>query len=138
MMNAVLADIKERLPNFMIIWSHIFKHACWSNVVANLKGEKCRHRINCSIAIFILKKLNGKAIGYPDTCIYSNKRRLNRLDWVHLIDLGTGVFMGTTKRALKNKITQQFENYLSVNRLCLLYLYIFNSILYTSVAILRN
>lgn len=44
MMNAVLADIKERLPNFMIIWSHIFKHAYWSNVVANLKGKKCRHR----------------------------------------------------------------------------------------------
>lgn len=39
MMNAVLADIKERLPNFMISWSHIFKHAYWSNVVANLKGK---------------------------------------------------------------------------------------------------
>lgn len=106
MMNAVLADIKERLPNFMIIWSHIFKHAYWSNVVANLKGKKCRHRINRSIAIFILKKLNGKAIGYPDTCISSNKRRLNRLDGVHLTDLGTDVFMGTTKRALKNIITE--------------------------------
>lgn len=102
MMNAVLADIKERLPNFMIIWSHIFKHAYWSNVVANLKGKKCRHRINRSIAIYILKKLNGKAIGYPDTCISSNKRRLNRLDGVHLTDLGTDVFMGTTIEKYNN------------------------------------
>lgn len=39
-------------------------------------------------------------------CISSNKRRLNRLDGVHLTDLGTGVFMGTTKRALKNILSE--------------------------------
>lgn len=104
MMNVVLVDIKEWLLNFMIIWFYIFKYVCWLNVVVNLKGEKCWYRINCLIVIFILKKLNGKVIGYLDICIYLNKRCLNCLDGVYLIDLGIGVFMGIIKRVLKNKI----------------------------------
>lgn len=78
MMKAVLAEIKERLPNSMIIWSYILQRRHWSNVVANLEGEKCRRRINSSIATFILKKLGERAIGYPD--ISANQGNLYRLD----------------------------------------------------------
>lgn len=85
MMKYVLAEIKERLTKSMIIWSHILHCRHWSNVVANLEGEKCRRRINSSIATFILKKLGGRAIGYP--YIAANQRNLYRLDGVHLTDL---------------------------------------------------
>lgn len=38
MMKAVLVEIKERLPNSMIIWFHILQRRHWSNVIANLEG----------------------------------------------------------------------------------------------------
>lgn len=75
-----LPEIKERLPNSVIIWSHIFKRKHRFNAVASLEGEKCWGRINSSIATFILKKLGWWAIGFPDTFIPANQRHLYRSD----------------------------------------------------------
>lgn len=72
--------------------------------VANLEEEKCRRRINSSIATFILKKLGWRAIGYPDISV--NQRNLYRLDGVYLTDLGNYVFISTIKGVLKNILSE--------------------------------
>lgn len=58
---AVLAEIKRAITKLHDYWFHIhvLQRRHWSNVVANLEAEKCRRRINSSIASFILKKLGG-------------------------------------------------------------------------------
>lgn len=104
MMKAVLVEIKERLPNSMIIWFHILQRRHWSNVIANLEGGKCRRRIHSSIATFILKKLGGSAIGYSD--ISASQGNLFRYDWAHLTDFGNTVFIGTIKGVLKHILSE--------------------------------
>ncbi|XP_062608578.1 uncharacterized protein LOC134270354 isoform X1 [Saccostrea cucullata] len=108
MIKANLAKIKERLPNCIIIWSHILQRRNWSNVVANTEGEKCRRRINSSVASFVLNKLNGAAIKYPD--ITANQRNLFRSDGVHMTDLGNDLFINTVKGALKRFLSCKFQN----------------------------
>lgn len=104
MMKAVLAEIKERLPNSMIIWFHILQRRNWSNVIANLEGGKCRRRIHSSIATFILEKLGGSAIGYSD--ISANQGNLFRYEWAYLTDFGNTVFIGIIKGVLKHILSE--------------------------------
>lgn len=81
MMKAVLVEIKERLPNSMIIWFHILQRRHWSNVIANLEGGKCRRRIRIYLQV-------------------------KEIYFAHLTDFGKTVFIGTIKGVLKHILSE--------------------------------
>lgn len=65
-MKLTLSQIADFLPNTLIVWSHILPRSNWRQSLSTIEGENSRRRINSAIATFVLKKLNGASIKYPD------------------------------------------------------------------------
>ncbi|XP_052711628.1 uncharacterized protein LOC128185949 isoform X4 [Crassostrea angulata] len=99
----------DLLPNTLIVWSHILPRSNWRQSLSTIEGENSRRRINSAIATFVLKKLNGASIKYPD--IQITQKRLCRLDGVHLSDLGNNIYINSLKNAIVQFVTSSSRTY---------------------------
>ncbi|XP_052693347.1 uncharacterized protein LOC128171593 isoform X1 [Crassostrea angulata] len=102
-MKLTLSQKADLLPNTLIVWSHILPRSNWRQSLSTIEGENSRRRINSAIATFVLKKLNGASIKYPDIKI--TQKRLFRLDGVHLSDLGNNIYINSLKNAIVQFVT---------------------------------
>lgn len=96
-MKYIVVKLHELLPKTVIVWSHILPRRNWIHSLSNSEGEKCRRRINSSLATFVLK-MGGASIKYPD--IVDSHKSLFRSDGVHLSDLGNSIFVNSLKNAI--------------------------------------
>uniref|UniRef100_A0A8W8IPF9 SGNH hydrolase-type esterase domain-containing protein n=1 Tax=Magallana gigas TaxID=29159 RepID=A0A8W8IPF9_MAGGI len=101
--------VSNLLPNTLIVWSHILPRSNWRQSLSTIEGENSRRRINSAIATFVLKKLNGASIKYPD--IQITQKRLFRLDGVHLSDLGNNIYINSLKNAIVQFVTSSSRTY---------------------------
>lgn len=108
-MKLTLSQIADLLPNTLIVWSHILPRSNWRQSLSTIEGENSRRRINSAIATFVLKKLNGASIKYPD--IQITQKRLFRLDGVHLSDLGNNIYINSLKNAIVQFVTSSSRTY---------------------------
>eukprot|EP00105_Crassostrea_gigas_P006364 XP_011420273.1 PREDICTED: uncharacterized protein LOC105323025 isoform X2 [Crassostrea gigas] len=108
-MKLTLSQIADLLPNTLIVWSHILPRSNWRQSLSTNEGENSRRRINSAIATFVLKKLNGASIKYPD--IQITQKRLFRLDGVHLSDLGNNIYINSLKNAIVQFVTSSSRTY---------------------------
>nr|XP_034337095.1 uncharacterized protein LOC117692654 [Crassostrea gigas] len=108
-MKLTLSQIADLLPNTLIVWSHILPRSNWRQSLSTIEGENSRRRINSAIATFVLKKLNGASIKYPD--IHITQKRLFRLDGVHLSDLGNNIYINSLKNAIVQFVTSSSRTY---------------------------
>ncbi|XP_034330884.2 uncharacterized protein [Magallana gigas] len=108
-MKLTLSKIADLLPNTVIVWSHILPRSNWRQSLSTIEGENSRRRINSAIATFVLKKLNGASIKYPD--IQITQKRLFRLDGVHLSDLGNNIYINSLKNAIVHFVTSSSRTY---------------------------
>ncbi|XP_052711627.1 uncharacterized protein LOC128185949 isoform X3 [Crassostrea angulata] len=108
-MKLTLSQIADLLPNTLIVWSHILPRSNWRQSLSTIEGENSRRRINSAIATFVLKKLNGASIKYPD--IQITQKRLCRLDGVHLSDLGNNIYINSLKNAIVQFVTSSSRTY---------------------------
>ncbi|XP_065945056.1 uncharacterized protein [Magallana gigas] len=108
-MKLTLSQIADVLPNTLIVWSHILPRSNWRQSLSTIEGENSRRRINSAIATFVLKKLNGASIKYPD--IQITQKRLFRLDGVHLSDLGNNIYINSLKNAIVQFVTSSSRTY---------------------------
>ena len=89
--------IHNKLPKAIIIWSQILPRFCWrysSNLIAM---EKCRYRLNNSIASYVLR-LGGRYIRYQEIkavdIVLQN-------DGVHLTNLANELFLNSVQGGLE-------------------------------------
>ncbi|XP_052716736.1 uncharacterized protein LOC128189245 isoform X1 [Crassostrea angulata] len=108
-MKLTLSQIADLLPNTLIVWSHILPRSNWRQSLSTIEGENSRRRINSAIATFVLKKLNGASIKYPD--IQITQKRLFRLDGVHLSDLDNNIYINSLKNAIVQFVTSSSRTY---------------------------
>ncbi|XP_052719751.1 uncharacterized protein LOC128191625 isoform X1 [Crassostrea angulata] len=108
-MKLTLSQIADLLPNTLIVWSHILPRSNWRQSLSTIEGENSRRRINSAIATFVLKKLNGASIKYPD--IHITQKRLFRLDGVHLSDLSNNIYINSLKNAIVQFVTSSSRTY---------------------------
>lgn len=108
-MKLTLSQIADLLPNTLIVWSHILPRSNWRQSLSTIEGENSRRRINSAIATFVLKKLNGASIKYPDNQL--TQKRLFRLDGVHLSDLGNNIYINSLKNAIVQFVTSSSRTY---------------------------
>lgn len=101
-MKSLLASIHRKLPNTLLVWSNILPRKYWRYMISSEAAEKSRKRINNSIGCFVVQKLNGALIRYPDIRIDQPKLFL---DCVHLSDLGNSIFTTTIQTALSKFLT---------------------------------
>jgi len=57
--------LQKKLPNTVIVWSQLLPRCFWRYSPNKVAMEKCRLRINSSVASFLLKR-GGCYIRYPD------------------------------------------------------------------------
>ena len=89
--------IHNKLPNAIIIWSQILPRFCWrysSNLIAM---EKCRYRVNNSIASYVLR-LGGRYIRYQEIKVVDI---VLQNDGVHLTNLANELFLNSVQGGLE-------------------------------------
>nr|XP_034303470.1 uncharacterized protein LOC117681729 isoform X2 [Crassostrea gigas] len=97
-MKLTVSKITRLLPKTIIVWSHILPRRNRSLCLSNKDGENWRTRLNSALATFVVKKVCGASIKYPD--ILSTQGTLFRKDGIHLSDLGNELFVTSLKNAL--------------------------------------
>lgn len=89
--------LQKKLPNTVVIWSQVLSRCSWRYSPNKLAMEKCRLRINSSVASFVLKR-GGCYIRYPDI----KPTQSSMLpDGVHLTDVGNNIYLNTLAGALE-------------------------------------
>ncbi|XP_062607999.1 uncharacterized protein LOC134269810 [Saccostrea cucullata] len=96
-MKSTIVNISQLMPKTVIVWSHILPRSNWTLCLSNNDGENWR-RINSALATFVVKKMCGASIKYPD--ILKRHVALFRKDGVHLSDLGNDLFVNSLRNAL--------------------------------------
>ena len=89
--------IHNKLPNAIIIPSQIFPRFCWRYTSNLIAMEKCRYRLNNSIASYVLR-LGGRYMRYPEikaTDIFLQN------DGVHLTNLENEVLLNSVQGVLE-------------------------------------
>lgn len=100
-LKSILRWVTRVLPNTIIIWSQVLPRITW-RYSSNLSAmEKCRYRINNTIASYILNN-GGCYVRYPD--IRANHTFLTA-DGVHLTEIGNSVFLNTLQGAIEHFMT---------------------------------
>ncbi|XP_062574087.1 uncharacterized protein LOC134235928 [Saccostrea cucullata] len=97
-MKSTIVNISQLMPKTVIVWSHILPRSNWTLCLSNNDGENWRRRINSALATFVVKKMCGASIKYPD--ILKRHVALFRKDGVHLSDLGNDLFVNSLRYAL--------------------------------------
>lgn len=88
--------VSEKLPHASLVFSQILPRSKWRYSKNNEKMEKCRLRLNSTVAAFLINK-GGYYIHYPD--IKPTTTFLE--DGVHLTDLGSEVFLNIIQGAIE-------------------------------------
>ena len=93
----VLYWSRSCLPSSMLAWSQILPRLKW-RYSENLRAmNRCRNRVNSSIASFLMKKY-GCYIRYPE--IKANEKLYE--DGVHLSSLGNEIFLNTLQGGIES------------------------------------
>ena len=93
---SIISWIQHEMPNTLLVWSQILPRNAWRYSESRKAMEKCRYRLNNSIATFVLNQ-GGAYIRYPE--ILSDKNLLST-DGVHLTTLGTNILLNTLRGGL--------------------------------------
>lgn len=105
-LKAVLSSVARLLLHTLLIWSQILPRLKWRYSDNNTAMDRCRLRLNSSIASHILK-LGGKYIRYPDI---TPRSELLSSDLVHLTPLGNDIFLNIMQGALEYFLTRPASN----------------------------
>ena len=97
---SIMTWLQQELPNTLLVWSQILPRNNWRYSESPKAMEKCRYRLNNSIATFVLN-LGGGYIRYPE--ILSDKNLIGS-DGVHLTTLGTNILLNTLRGGLDHFI----------------------------------
>lgn len=101
----ILRSIKRKMPDTIIIWSQILPRSSY-RYSDNIKAmEKCRYRINNSIAKFVLT-MGGKYIRHPD--LFQNRSYLYEKDGVHPTKLGYELFLKDIQGGIEQFVSQPY------------------------------
>jgi len=93
-----LRTIQRKLPNTIIVWSQILPRRSYRFSTNNKAMEKCRYRLNNSIAKFVLEKMGGRYIRHPELF---RSWSLFEDDGVHLTSCGNNLFLNDLQGGLE-------------------------------------
>ena len=93
-----LRTIQRKLPNTIIVRSQILPRRSYRFSTNNKAMEKCRYRLNNSIAKFVLEEMGGRYIRHPELF---RSWSLFGDDGVHLTSFGNNLFLNDLQGGLE-------------------------------------
>ena len=110
--NKILSWSRSCLPSSVLVWSQILPRLKWC-YSENLRAlDRCRNRVNSSIASFQMK-YSGSYIRYPE--IKANEKFFE--DGVHLASLGNEIFLNTLQGGIES-IVENWSSSLTFPNSC--------------------